>query len=240
MYLTEGILRQIIKNSIKRFIKIISTKNNAEYDFRPKPRKREILEIAMLATKSWRLPKGDYLEFGVWEGKSFVYAYNLVKRYSLDMKLYAFDSFKGLPAITDEDARTGIFKEGDYFCSEEQFRKNLELANVDLDKVTIVSGFYDQTLTPAMLTKLSIKRASVVFIDCDLYQSALSALDSITDIITNGTILIFDDWFCYGGDPMAGEIRATNEWLARNPQLNLLQYRKFGIDGNSFIVNVSE
>ena len=66
------------------------------------------------------------------------------------------------------------------------------------------------------------------------------ALEFITDIIDTGSFLIFDDWFCYGGDPNSGEIKATREWLEKNPQITLVEYRKFGIDGNSFLVNIDK
>ena len=48
---------------------------------------------------------GDYLEFGVWKGRSFARAYNIWKHLLnknsnlKDMRFYAFDSFEGLPII---------------------------------------------------------------------------------------------------------------------------------------------
>ena len=41
---------------------------------------------------------GDYLEFGVFRGTSFINACRLARRYRLDkMRFFAFDSFEGLP-----------------------------------------------------------------------------------------------------------------------------------------------
>ena len=45
---------------------------------------------------------GDYLEFGLWRGKTFSYAYRMMHRYRRgDMKLWGFDSFQGLPDTGD-------------------------------------------------------------------------------------------------------------------------------------------
>jgi len=45
---------------------------------------------------------GDYLEVGLWPGKTFSYAYRMMHRYRRgDMKLWGFDSFQGLPDTGD-------------------------------------------------------------------------------------------------------------------------------------------
>ena len=223
---------------IKKYYRKIEVKNFGSRDFLPKKRKQEILGTAMSAVNAWKLPQGDYLEFGVWEGRSFAFAYHQAKRYDLDMEFFAFDSFKGLPEIGNDDARTGIFKKGDYSCSEENFTKNMIHSGVNVEDIQIISGFYSDTLKPSLLSELRIKKASIVFIDCDLYPSTRLALEFITDILETGSFLIFDDWFCYGGDPNSGEMKATREWLKKNPHITLVEYKKFGIDGNSFLVNI--
>src|SRR6266568_3789708 len=43
---------------------------------------------------------GDYLEFGVFRGQSFIMACNL--GLDLDMRFFAFDSFEGLPDSKEE------------------------------------------------------------------------------------------------------------------------------------------
>lgn len=58
---------------------------------------------------------GDYCEFGVAQGHSFVSAFNLMARQSPDMHFHHFDSFEGLPSLQGQDARdayTSAFHEG--------------------------------------------------------------------------------------------------------------------------------
>ncbi|OGF14642.1 hypothetical protein A3I35_02060 [Candidatus Falkowbacteria bacterium RIFCSPLOWO2_02_FULL_45_15] len=187
---------------------------------------------------------GDYLEFGVWKGRSFARAFNIWKWISKNsnrlkgMKFYAFDSFAGLPEITSaEDKATGEFTKGQYSCSEDEFKKIIAGRGVDLNKVITTKGWYDKILNNETKQSLGIKSAAIIFIDSDLYDSAVSVLNFITDYVEDGTILIFDDWFCFKGDPAKGEQKAFAEWLARNPQLRETEYQKFNWKGNSFIMH---
>ena len=76
----------------------------------------------------------------------------------------------------------------------------------------------------------------MVWIDCDIYDSTVPVLEFIMPIIHTGTVIAFDDWFSFVGDPEAGQIRACREWLNRNPNIKLEHYRDFGTVGRIFIV----
>ena len=65
-------------------------------------------------------------------------------------------------------------------------------------------------------------------------------MDFITDYIQDGTVLIFDDWFCFRGNPNRGEQRAFREWLKRNPSIKVSEFHKYGAEGNSFIVHIDD
>lgn len=197
----------------------------------------EMLKMAMEFAAHHKL-KGNYLEFGVWKGRSFTRAYNIWKHLFADrgelksMKFYAFDSFEGLPEIESDE-----FEKGQYFCSEEDFKKNIVANGVDLGQVEIIKGWYDEVLNEETKRKFALKQAAIIFIDCDLYESAVSVLDFITDYLVDGSILIFDDWFCFKGSPEKGEQKAFYEWLKKNPQIKAVEYQKFNWRGNSFIIN---
>ena len=187
-----------------------------------------------------RLP-GDYLEFGVWKGGTFTSAFYFAKRYPLpDMRFYAFDSFEGLPEITGVDAE-GFkhFEQGQFTCSEKQFRENIIKNGVDIKRVDTVPGWFDTVLNAETKKRLPIERAAVVWIDCDIYESTVPVLEFITSYLQDGTIIIFDDWFCYKGNPHRGEQRAFREWLERHPTIHASEFYKFGWGGNSFIIHTS-
>jgi len=201
--------------------------------------------------------EGDYLEFGVWRGYSFVPAFHSVTQSRLDHfqlgyasdkynswknsppHFYAFDSFEGLPGGNDAE-RMVDYDEGSYACSEEDFLQNLSDRNVDLSQVTTLKGFYDETCNNATIQKHNIKKAAMVMIDCDLYESSVPVLNFLTDIVQQGTVIIFDDWFRYKGNPNYGEQRACKEWLKRNPQFELIEFWRQGPQAISFVVNMKD
>jgi len=183
--------------------------------------------------------EGDYLEFGTYQGRSLASAHHIAQLYSLKkMRFYAFDSFEGLPEIQGVD-REGFcnFKKGDFSCSQEDFLKILKRRGVDLNKVQLIPGWFDQVLNDKTKRSLPIKKAAVIWIDCDLYKSTVPVLDFITSYIQDGTIIIFDDWFAFRGNPNRGEQLAFREWLTRNPQITASEFRKFDWSANSFILH---
>ncbi|MDX2034333.1 MAG: TylF/MycF/NovP-related O-methyltransferase [Blastocatellia bacterium] len=203
---------------------------------------------------TWNQVAGDYLEFGVAEGQSFAAAFRAITRerrihagmgydgpeyrqwLAAEPRFFAFDSFEGLPDGPAE--RQVDYFPGSYQCSEAQFKANLARDGVDMRRVVTVPGFYDKSLTPETRQRLGLRRAAVAMIDCDLYESTVPVLDFLTDLVGQGTVLIFHDWFRYQGNPNQGEQRACREWLARNPQFELIEYWREGPQAVSFLVNL--
>ena len=186
---------------------------------------------------------GDYLEFGVWKGRSFGRAYNIWKynfarkQNLLGMRFCAFDSFAGLPELSVIDKQTGEFKKGDYACDQTTFKKTLLKNGIDFKRVEIIDGWYDQSLNLDAKKKHQLKKAAVIWVDCDLYASTVSVLNFITDLVQDGTVIIFDDWFAFRGHPDRGEQKAFQEWLERNPQIKAVEWQKTNWRSNSFILS---
>ena len=197
----------------------------------------KMLKMAMDYVKNSRL-EGDYLEFGVYRGNSFSLAFHFATADDLNhMKFYAFDSFSGLPSISGIDQK-GFqhFEKKQYACDEREFRSILTTNRVDLRKVEIVPGYYSDVLTPALKQRIKLKKAAVIMVDCDLYESTVPVLEFISNIIQDGTLIIFDDWYCFRGNPHRGEQRAFSEWLQKNPEWGAIQFHRYALDGLSFIL----
>ena len=64
----------------------------------------------------------------------------------------------------------------------------------------------------------------------------MPVLNYILPILQTGTILAFDDYFCFNGDPERGGQLALKEFLNRNPQIKIADYLNIGWGGKSFIV----
>lgn len=108
-----------------------------------------------------------------------------------------------------------------------------------MDRVTIVEGFYESTIADTKPRDMGLESASIVWIDCDLYSSTILVLDFVTDLLKDGSVLVFDDWYCFRARPDRGEQQACSEWLSRNPAITLVPYRTFHWAGQSFVVNLS-
>jgi hypothetical protein len=108
---------------------------------------------------------------------------------------------------------------------------------VPLNRVVVVSGWFGETLNESAIKTHKIKHAAIVNIDSDLYESAKLVLNFIRPLLVDGTIIIFDDWYNFRGNPYLGEQRAFKEWLDENPDLIATQYQKEGVFRNSFIMN---
>jgi hypothetical protein len=201
----------------------------------------EMLKVAMKFVMHSKLD-GDYLEFGVFRGANIVAAFHLAQRHGLDaMQFYAFDSFQGLPEVSgvDRGGSVDFFSRGEFSCDMPSFKRITERKGVDQRRLHLVPGWYNEVLNAETKRRLPLKKAALVWIDCDLYESTVPVLDFITDYVQNGTLLMFDDWFCFRGDPDKGEQRAFREWLAKNPSIKATQFYRFGWHGESFILNPS-
>lgn len=188
---------------------------------------------------------GDYLEFGVARARTLIYARRFGEKYLVrgderGCRYFGFDSFEGFPQPEGIDKVFERFKAKEESHDLEIAAKNLKRNFVNMEGIFLEKGFYDQTLTEKFLNDNNIERARVIHVDCDLYQSAIAALNFITDLIHDGTILLFDDWLCYRARPDRGEQRAVQEWLAANPQIHLTPYRSYANVGQSFIVSIMD
>lgn len=188
---------------------------------------------------------GDYLEFGVYRGDRLTQAYETVtyltkwvasgKEPSLRkastknleaMRFIGFDSFEGLPKANAVDVAKGQEEwigEGGFACSLDEVKGLLPRKGLESGRIKLVKGWFNETCTPKTKTELGIKSAAIVYIDCDYYESTVPALEFVTDLLVDGSVLIFDDWFLFQGRSDRGEQRAFAEWKERH-KLDLKQF----------------
>jgi hypothetical protein len=164
------------------------------------------------------VPGGDYFEFGVFKGASLLHAQRRADELKLaPMRFFGFDSFQGLP--DEPDQRKGIFYKGQYSCAEAQVRRWLAQNGADWQRLVLVPGFYEDTLTPQTKLELGLEKCAVAMLDCDIYSSTKLALRWIDDLIAPGSVVILDDWDAYGDDESSwedGQRRALAEHRPRS------------------------
>ena len=200
--------------------------------------------------------EGDYVEFGVWKGNSFIEMYSQISELSESfyqvglkgahgqndfnkMRFHAFDSFEGLPE-TKSEANPIQYFPGNYSADETTFVRNLRSAGVDMSRITITKGWFDKTLTDERKVELGLSKIAIAYLDCDIYESAADALDFVMPLLQSGSVIIFDDWFRNKGNPGQGVQGATLDWLKRNPKISLQHFHNSDTRTATFIVQVDE
>lgn len=165
---------------------------------------------------------GYYFEFGCHSASTMRMAYRHFK-HMFDWSYVAFDSFEGLPEITEID-RQEIWEQGKLATSEEDFTRLVLKAGLPKNKLITVKGFYDKSLNASLRNRLQAKKAAVIYIDCDLYASTVPVLEFVKDFLQVGTVIVFDDWNCFCADPHKGERRAFAEFCNRYPYLGFEEF----------------
>ena len=130
-------------------------------------------------------------------------------------KIFGFDSFEGMPRITNEDI-------GDYnkSCPLKDFGKvgdnlsggidnvynTFNRLNLNMDNVTLIKGFFQDTLQ-VQENIANIGKIAILRLDGDWYESTKICLDKLYDNVIEGGIIIIDD---YGH--FIGAKKATDEF----------------------------
>lgn len=189
---------------------------------------------------------GDIAEFGVFTGLSLAL---LAQGQTFDSKgmprrIVGFDSFEGLPASAEGHAR---WREGACRTSiawhpfvEPGGRVTPEIterlfAACGLSAPELHVGLFASTV-PAVVPS-RYPAIALAHLDCDLYESTRCALEAMRPALQDGTVLLFDDWFHYRGNPEKGEARAFGEFLEAHPEWRAVHYRSYATFCNAFILS---
>jgi hypothetical protein len=156
-----------------------------------------------------RAVPGAIIEFGVFRGESLLRLIEGCERNGIRRQVWGFDSFEGLPAPSAEHD-LDCWSEGDYAAGLEDVARRLNVAG--RPNVALVKGWFDATLRAAAAQ--AIREIAFARVDCDLYEPAVSCFDYLTGRLSDGSILVFDDWTFNLGK---GETRAFAEWVERRP-----------------------
>jgi O-methyltransferase len=141
---------------------------------------------------------GDIVECGVWNGGSaaFMAVADAEGPNPRLRTLWLFDSFEGLPRPDERDGeeeRKAYFAEwnkGDMEKVKQVFKK----MGLGLEKVKIVPGWFEQTLTATPMGPIAL-----LHIDADWYSSVKTALEAFYDKVVPGGFVILDDYGYWKG-----------------------------------------
>ena len=144
---------------------------------------------------------GDIVETGIWRGGAVIFAASYLSIYDMnDRKVFGCDSFEGLPKpnpkypVDEKDIHSTI----DFLrVSLPEVEHNLKKYFIDIDKVNLVKGWFNETLPTLPVTAISILR-----LDGDMYSSTMDAMNALYEKVSIGGIVIIDD-YCLEGAKLA-------------------------------------
>jgi len=194
----------------------------------------EAMNYLRVAGAAGRVLPQNYFEFGCHSARTFSAAVNASIYLGMNSQFYAFDSFEGLPEIDKE--QDGYFQTGTFCTSLKEFLRIVRAnTGLKLPNFTVVKGFYCDSLTTQLQARMPM--AGVVYIDVDLYSSTIEVLNFLKPLLVSGTLLIFDDWYCFPPEDLGmGERRALTEFLKANSEFAVEPWRAYSTFGQSFFV----
>ena len=158
--------------------------------------------------------KFSVLEFGVASGYTYtkmLYATQYLK-VADRFTVHGFDTFEGMhetsdradkDIVTDDNWAIGQFK-SDKDKIEEYCRSKYQ-------NFALHQGFFEDTLTPALLQKFESEPPVLVWIDCDYYSSAKTVMEKLIPVLPNGCVVYFDEPEFNYGSRFTGEARLIHE-----------------------------
>ncbi len=200
---------------------------------------------------------GDVLEFGTFNGYTARTLAELMHGYRHQGQLWLYDSWEGFPAMEGGDANcpeVAIHKtwnQGDCTPAIPNADTWIEkiLSIILPNRVHAIKGFYDKTFSGLGM------KASIVHIDCDLYESTKYVLQKLLehDCLAEGAVIMFDDWNNNFASNKYGERAAVKSvfqfyydngifWdksISETNKTGLSQWFSYGSSGMAFIVQKS-
>lgn len=181
---------------------------------------------------------GDYYEFGCHRCRTFRMALSEARRHNLaESRFLAFDSFEGLPQPTS-DTSVEFWTRGALSTSETEFMRMVREHGLYADRVRTIKGFYAESLAVSLQRELldSGRKAMLVNIDCDLYESAVPVFRFLDPLLQEGTVIYVDDLFAgHKGSPHKGVARAFLEYQ-KTTRWKFVRHLDVGWWGRSYIV----
>jgi predicted O-methyltransferase YrrM len=169
------------------------------------------------------LAPGHILEFGAYRGGNAIFMAEVCKVLHPGTKIYAFDTFEGMPAVdTSRDAhRAGNFAD----IGLEELKELI--AKYDLSNLELVRGTFESTAKTALD---QIKSVRLAHIDCDIYSAVVHSYDVTIPYMVEGGYWAFDDALyssCIGAMEAIEEVVIQRDGRFAEQSWPHLVYRNF-------------
>lgn len=180
----------------------------------------ETTEILRLAEQCLGVD-GDFVELGCYKGDTTLLLGKLLAKSAPEKRLFAYDSFAGLPEKTREDASSAgrDFQAGELFVSKREVLDKIRRAA--LRNVVLKKAWFAELTTQDLPEKIVF-----AFIDGDFYESQKVALELVVPHMVSGGIIICHD---YNNPDLPGASQAVDEFLQKHSEYRLVTRQTLAI-----------
>lgn len=141
--------------------------------------------------------EGDFVEAGIWRGGATIFMAACLSTHKItDRRIFAADSFQGLPRPSEEfpiDSGDTHHEVEFLRVSKAQVLQNFSRYGVPIDQVVFVEGWFEDTLEHIPTMSIALLR-----LDGDMYSSTIQTLNALYDRMSPGGIVIVDDYSLIG------------------------------------------
>jgi hypothetical protein len=150
---------------------------------------------------------GDIIECGVFKGASFsrFAMFRELSKKTVKKKIVGFDTFEKFPNTkfkNDDKSRRNFIKvAGENSISKNQLIQVLKNKNI-FKNIELIGGDITETI-PKYLKSHPKLKISLLNLDTDIYEPAVTILENFYPRISKGGILILDDYNVFSGETKA-------------------------------------
>jgi len=158
---------------------------------------------------------GDIVDLGCNAGDSTIVMQRVITALAPEKQVHAFDSFEGLPELTDEDAKDGVYKKGNMAADLQRFKGKFNALGLKMPHIH--KGWFEDTIPKNLPDRISF-----ALFDGDLYESTKQILPHVYERMTPGAIGMISVYYdeevfprkgLSGGYKSPGVKRATDEFF---------------------------
>jgi hypothetical protein len=163
-------------------------------------------KISIIAAIICLIPSNtNIIEIGSYQGGTTIFMAKLAKILNKNLKIFACDTFEGMPPASDNDKIDKCFYDSGRFIDNplKKVQKRIKREKLE-NSINLVKG--DVTIT---LKNLNINNLSFVFLDTDQYNGTKAGLDFVLHSKSKPHIIIDDS-------SLSGINIAINEFLENN------------------------
>ena len=133
-----------------------------------------------------KIPFGHIIEYGAYRGGSAIFIAYVVQELYPGMKVFALDSFEGMPQT---DKNIDAHNAGD-FADADLDKLQARVDELKLDNLVLVKGLFENTNDGVIAQAGKI---SLAHIDCDIAPAVKYSYEGVMPSMVDGGYIVFDD-----------------------------------------------